>query len=136
MGKRPENYHTRQGQSILDCMKSLGDSHVTASQIARRLEDLGEPVGQTTVYRRLEKLAAGGIIRKYTLPDGKGACYQYVSSGSRCREHFHLKCESCGALIHTDCDFLDEIAEHLRRRHHFQIDLLKTCFYGTCNKCR
>jgi Fur family ferric uptake transcriptional regulator len=134
-GKRPEKYHTRQGQSILDYMKSLGGGHVTVNQIVRHFEDAGETVGQTTVYRHLEKLAAGGMIRKYVLRDGKSACYQYIQDEKHCREHFHLKCESCGALIHADCDFLDGIARHLLRRHHFQINLLKTVFYGTCKKC-
>jgi Fur family ferric uptake transcriptional regulator len=135
-GKRPANYHTRQGQSILDYMKSLGGSHVTVNQVVRHFEGTEEAVGQTTVYRRLEKLAAEGMIRKYILHDGKSACYQYISGEKNCREHFHLKCENCGALIHVDCDFLDEIARHLLHRHHFQINMLKTVFYGTCKKCR
>ena len=135
-GKRPANYHTRQGQSILDYMKSLGGDHVTVNQVVRYFEDTEGAVGQTTVYRHLEKLAAGGLIRKYVLHDGKSACYQYVTDGKQCREHFHLKCESCGALIHADCDFLDEISRHLFHRHRFQINMLKTVFYGTCKKCR
>jgi Fur family ferric uptake transcriptional regulator len=133
---RPVNYHTRQGQSILDYMKSLGDDHVTVNQVVRHFEDAGAAVGQTTVYRHLEKLAAGGLIRKYTLHDGKSACYQYIKDGKNCREHFHLKCEACGVLIHADCDFLNEISRHLLHRHHFQVNLLKTVFYGTCGKCR
>jgi Fur family ferric uptake transcriptional regulator len=134
--KRPANYHTRQGQSILDYMKSLEGVHVTVNQVVRHFEDTEEAVGQTTVYRHLEKLAADGMIRKYILHDGKSACYQYINGEKNCREHFHLKCESCGALIHVDCDFLNEISRHLLHRHHFKIDLLKTVFYGTCNICR
>ncbi|MDR2619421.1 MAG: transcriptional repressor [Treponema sp.] len=134
-GKRPEKYHTRQGRSILDYIKSLGSGHVTVTQIVRHFEDTEEAVGQTTVYRHLEKLAAKGVIRKYILHDGKSACYQYVSGEKHCSEHFHLKCETCGALIHADCDFLDEIAQHLLGKHHFQINMLKTVFYGTCKKC-
>jgi Fur family ferric uptake transcriptional regulator len=116
-------------------MKSLGGSHVTVTQIVRHFENTEEAVGQTTVYRHLEKLAAGGMIRKYVLHDGKSACYQYINEEKHCREHFHLKCEQCGTLIHVDCDFLDEIAQHLLRRHHFRINMLQTVFYGTCKKC-
>jgi Fur family ferric uptake transcriptional regulator len=133
--KRPVNYHTRQGQCILDYMKSLGGSHITVNQIVRHFEDTEEAVGQTTVYRHLEKLTAEGLIRKYVLHDGKSACYQYINEEKHCREHFHLKCEHCGILIHVDCDFLNEIARHLLRKHHFQINMLQTVFYGTCKKC-
>jgi Fur family ferric uptake transcriptional regulator len=132
---RPANYNTRQGQRILEYMKSLGDAHVTIPQMARYFEEANEPVGHTTIYRRLEKLAAGGKIRKFVLHDEKTTCYQYVDEGARCREHFHLKCEVCGGLFHVDCDFLDKIEKHLARTHGFQINLLKTVFYGTCGKC-
>jgi Fur family ferric uptake transcriptional regulator len=135
-GKRPEKYNTRQGQSILDYMKSLGGDHVTVNQVVRHFEDTEEAVGQTTVYRHLEKLAAGGMIRKYILHDGKSACYQYINGEKNCREHFHLKCEHCGALIHVDCNFLEKIARHLFQQHQFQVNMLKTVFYGTCKKCR
>jgi Fur family ferric uptake transcriptional regulator len=133
--KRPANYRTRQGQCILDYMKSLKGGHVTINDIVRHFEDAEELIGQTTVYRHLEKLAAKGKIRKYVLHDGKSACYQYIENEKKCREHFHLKCESCGALIHMDCELLDEIEKHLLRRHNFQINMLKTVFYGTCKKC-
>jgi Fur family ferric uptake transcriptional regulator len=134
MAKRPAHYHTRQGVSILDYMKSRGGAHVTVTQAIRHFEDAEEAVGQTTVYRHLEKLAAEGKIRKYVM-DGKSACYQYIDNEQNCREHFHLKCERCGSLIHADCDFLDEIARHVLDRHYFQINVLRTVFYGTCKKC-
>jgi Fur family ferric uptake transcriptional regulator len=133
--KRPASYHTRQGQCILDYLKSLGGSHVTVHQIVRHFEDAEEVIGQTTVYRHLEKLTTQGKIRKYVLNEDKSACYQYVDNEASCREHFHLKCEICGSLIHVDCDFLDEIEGHFRSEHDFQINMLKTVFYGTCKQC-
>ncbi|MDR1251595.1 MAG: transcriptional repressor [Treponema sp.] len=131
--KRPVNYHTRQGQHILDYMRSLGDRHVTVNQLVRYFEDIKDGIGQTTIYRHLERLAAEGTIRKYTVSGG--ACYQYISDNTKCREHFHLKCEICGSLIHEDCELLDEIELHLRVGHNFQINVLKTIFYGTCKTC-
>ncbi|MDR1956832.1 MAG: transcriptional repressor [Treponema sp.] len=133
--KRPVQYHTRQSQGILDYLRSLGDRHVTVNQLVRYFEATEEAIGQTTIYRHLEKLVSEGKIRKYVLRDGTSACYQYLDIDLPCREHFHLKCEICGGLIHADCDLLDEIAEHLLSTHDFQINLLKTVFYGTCKKC-
>jgi Fur family ferric uptake transcriptional regulator len=136
--KRPPQYHTRQGQIILDYMRTLGDAHVTVSQLVRRFAGAGEAgsgISQTTIYRQLEKLLARGKIRKYLPGDGESACYQYVEDGQLCREHFHLKCEVCGALIHADCEMLDTINRHLLAEHDFQINALKTVLYGTCKKC-
>jgi Fur family ferric uptake transcriptional regulator len=133
--QRPANYRTRQGDRILEYLRSLGDSHVTVTQITRHFADMEEHIGQTTIYRRLEKLAEEGAVRKYVLSDGNSACYQYVDTHALCREHFHLVCETCGALIHADCDFLDEIQAHLLREHDFHINTLKTVLYGTCKTC-
>jgi Fur family ferric uptake transcriptional regulator len=132
---RPAHYTTEQGKLILDYVASLGDRHVTANQIVRYFENREAGIGQTTVYRHLEKLVDLGKLRKYLLQEGKGACYQYIDPEKECREHFHLKCEECGALIHIDCDLLNEIRRHLLRSHDFQINLLKTTFYGRCKKC-
>jgi Fur family ferric uptake transcriptional regulator len=134
--KRPAVYNTHQGKLILDYMSSLGDGHITVNQLARYFEDKGMSVGQTTIYRRLEKLVDAGKIRKYLLLEGGSACYQYIANDKECREHFHLKCETCGGLIHLDCDLLDEIRRHLLIKHDFQINMLKTIFYGKCKKCR
>ncbi|MDR2375006.1 MAG: transcriptional repressor [Treponema sp.] len=133
--KRPANYHTRQGEDILDYIRSLGGRHVTISSMARYFADRDETIGQTTIYRHLERLAAEGSIHKYVLGDGKSACYQYVDNKAVCREHFHLICDRCGALIHVDCDLLEELRAHLLLEHKFQIDLLKTVLYGTCDTC-
>jgi Fur family ferric uptake transcriptional regulator len=120
---------------ILDYMRSLGGMHVTVTQLVRRFSDEAAGIGQATIYRHLERLAAEGRIRKFVLSDGRSACYQYVDGAAGCREHFHLICETCGSLIHMDCGLLDEIEVHLRKKHDFKINILKTVFYGTCKKC-
>jgi Fur family ferric uptake transcriptional regulator len=134
--QRPSTYHTQQGERILDYMASLGGGHVTVSQIVRHFETEEPVIGQTTIYRHLEKLVQGGKIRKYLLSGGASACYQYITGDKKCREHFHLKCEQCGILIHLDCTLLNKIRRHLLKSHNFQINTLKTVFYGKCEKCR
>jgi Fur family ferric uptake transcriptional regulator len=134
--KRPGVYSTQQGKLILDYLESVGDSHVTVCQILRHFENSGADIGQTTIYRHLEKLTDDGKVRKYVLPESKSACYQYVPPQETCREHFHLKCETCGRLIHLDCDFLNNIQRHVLDTHNFEINMLKTTFYGKCEECR
>ncbi|MDR1903741.1 MAG: transcriptional repressor [Treponema sp.] len=132
--KRPASYNTQQRKLILDYMAVLGDNHVTAGQIARHFEHEDAAIGQTTIYRHLEKLVNDGRIRKYFLNEGDSACYQYIDNKD-CQGHFHLKCEKCGKLIHLDCDLLNEIQEHVLNKHNFQINMLKMVFYGKCKEC-
>lgn len=132
---RPASYATRQGKRILDYLESLKGRHVTVWEAARYFADAGEGIGQTTIYRHLEKLTEEGKLRKYILSEGKSACYQYVEGGAKCREHFHLKCEKCGTLIHLECDALNKIRRHIFKEHRFRINALKTVFYGRCERC-
>ncbi|MDR3207406.1 MAG: transcriptional repressor [Oscillospiraceae bacterium] len=133
---RPTSYHTRQGEAILAYLASLEGGHVTVEQIAAHLDGQGAGVGVTTIYRHLDKLAADGRVRRYTLDGAAGSCYQYVDDWTPCREHFHLKCEACGGLYHLRCDTLGELADHVAQEHGFQIDPMKTTFYGLCRNCR
>ena len=87
---------------------------MTAEEVYGELHSNGSTVGRTTVYRHLEKLYAEGAIRKFLTGDNSGACFQYVDNPEACHNHYHLRCNSCGRLIHTDCDFLNELAEHIK----------------------
>ena len=126
-------YKTRQGELILEYLKTSEKPHLTAGDIAAHLRESGA-VGVATVYRQLDKMVEAGLVRKYSL-DG-GACYQYVGEGGGCREHFHLKCLGCGALIHVDCEFLGGLAPHILEHHGFQVDNRRTVMYGLCKECR
>jgi Fur family ferric uptake transcriptional regulator len=141
--KRSTGYNTRQSQAILTYIASLGGSHVTAGQIAGHFESIGAPIGLTTVYRHLDKLVRGGSARRYIMEGVSGSChqYEYVGGDIRARvheesaEHFHLKCEDCGTLLHLRCEALIGLPESVYEEHAFRIDVSKTVFYGKCADC-
>lgn len=37
--------------------------------------------------------------------------------GHHCEEHLHLQCVKCGKIIHLECEFMDEISEHILKDH-------------------
>ncbi len=125
-------YKTKQKTLIIDCLRGTKGRHFTADDIAESLS--GQHVGKTTIYRHLDKLVSEGEVRKYIIDDKSSACYQYI--GDTVCEHFHLKCTSCGELIHADCTFLDELSQHIGKEHRFAVDMSKTVFYGICDMCR
>jgi len=128
-------YKTKQGEQITALLKKYSDKHLTADEVSELLRDEGNAVGKATVYRNLDKLVAGGQVRRYTLEDGNPACYQYIGS-EQCREHFHLKCLRCGAVIHLECDYLSDLNRHLLEHHAFEVDNSKIVLYGICGNCR
>lgn len=129
------NYKTKQKTAILQCIKGMGDKHFTIHGLCETLSKNGDAVGRTTVYRMVEKLSNDGILRKFTMPQGDSSCYQYVGEGNHCHEHFHLKCEKCGNLIHMECDDMNNLAEHIKSHHGFSLNPLKTVIYGVCEGC-
>lgn len=132
---RPVTYNTKQRKAIFDFIVSQTGAHVTAAQIAKYFENENAPIGRTTIYRHLDKLTESGKIRRYITDGISGACYQYVDDKAPCDSHIHLKCESCGELLHLECTKLYEIQKHVTDQHAFRVNSLKTVFYGICENC-
>ncbi|MFA6947888.1 MAG: transcriptional repressor [Eubacteriales bacterium] len=130
----PKEYKTKQRELILACLRDNAGRHMSAAELTDELRQNENAVGQTTVYRTLERLVGEGIAHKYTAADGMSACYQYAER-DECRGCYHLVCSSCGELIHISCEFLDELSEHIYADHRFRIDPFKTVLYGICEKC-
>lgn len=132
---RSANYNTKQKEHILKLLMENSSSHTTAGYISSYLQSQGTPVGIATIYRYLDQLADEGIIRKYTIDNKTGACYQYIGEKKECREHFHLKCVKCEKLFHVECDYLSDLEKHILSHHGFTIDHTKTVLYGCCKDC-
>ena len=129
-------YRTKQKQIVLDSFQANRGVHITAAQAVAQLHAQGENIAPSTVYRCMERLENEGVLRKYIIDETSAACWQYVEEPGQCHDHFHLKCTGCGALLHVDCDYLDTLADHILEHHGFEIDNLKTVFYGLCESCR
>ena len=129
------SYKTKQKVTITNEIKSMGDRHFTVDGICEKLAAKGETAGRTTVYRLLERLSDDGVLRKFAMPQGDSVCYQYIGEHNNCREHFHLKCEKCGSLIHMDCHEMNELAKHIKNHHGFSLNPFKTVIYGVCEAC-
>ena len=130
-----QEYKTKQKEVLIECLVENKNVHLTAIGISQRLRDKGQSMGMSTVYRHLDKLVANGLVRKYIVDENSSACYQYIDPLKECSEQFHLKCNSCGRLIHVDCSLMKKIAEHMKNSHGFVVDSTKTLLYGTCREC-
>ena len=128
-------YKTKQHDLILSFLESNANEHFTAEEIYQQLHDSGHSVGKTTVYRHLVQLEKDNKVRKYISDGDNGACYEYINCECSHNEHFHLKCQWCGDLIHLDCNYLHDLNNHVMSNHNFKIDYTKTVLYGKCSKC-
>lgn len=128
-------YATASRKKILKFLNDNSSRTVAAADIDDYLKEQGHEVNITTIYRYLDKLAKEGTVIKYVAEKGDRAVYQYVEVGHRCEEHLHLKCVKCGSILHLECDFMDEIAEHIGKEHGFALQCKNSIIYGICREC-
>lgn len=129
-------YNTKQRDKIMAYLKEKKNEHITVECLIDDFRQQGIAIGTSTVYRYLDLLVKEGVVWKYTIEEGCPACFQYAAPAIECREHFHLKCSGCGKLFHVESANLQKAQEELAEKYGFQVDSLKTVFYGYCESCR
>jgi Fur family ferric uptake transcriptional regulator len=127
------NYETKQSKLVYDFLQKNTQKHFSAEEVYFAIKENGDNIGRTTVYRQLDRLVEEHKARKFFSGDNNSCCYQFESES--CHNHYHLRCSSCGTLIHTECDFLDKLSQHIFNDHNFKIDGSKTVLYGICKNC-
>lgn len=123
-----KTYKTRQREEILSIFEREPDRCFSAREL---ITEGGLSAAQATVYRTLSMLTDEGTIRRFKSSIG-GDCYKLA-----CRhdDHIHFVCNRCGEMIHSDCEFIGKMADHLLASHGFTLDTGNTVIYGTCAKC-
>lgn len=121
-------YNTKQKDKILDIIMKK-DHEFTIKDIHTEIPE----VGLTTIYRLIDKLVENNSINKYIGKDNI-TYYQYLE---KCDEdnHFYLKCEKCGDIIHIDCDCISELKSHILNNHKFKLNKDHIIINGICDKC-
>ena len=134
--EKKSKYNTRQRDLLIDYLKTVPHTHVTAGDIHEHFKSIGINIGVSTIYRQLERLVDEGTVKKFTIDSTSPACFEYDDSieeeNTSC---FHCKCVDCGKLIHLKCEEIKEISTHLYKVHNFTMMAGRTVFYGLCDKC-
>lgn len=130
-------YKTKQREILIGYLKTLPGIHVTANDVCEYFKKQGASIGQSTVYRHLESLVDEGILKKYIIDGNSPACFEYIGADGQEEAGlcFHCKCEKCGKLIHLHCKEAEALQLHLFEKHRFQVNPIRTVFYGLCEQC-
>ncbi len=122
-------YNTKQKDIILDIIKKQ-KSEFTIKDIYSKLNN---NVGLTTIYRLVDKLVLEGIISK-TIGTDNITYYQYLEKCAK-ENHFYLKCDKCGKLIHVDCKCINDLTNHILTKHNFKSNKEHIIISGICKSC-
>jgi len=128
-----KKYHTRQKELILECMKEQAGTYLTIHEVEELIKAKEQKIGQTTIYRNLDKLAEERKLIKASIEGYSGNCYRYIPEEER--NLFSLKCEDCGSVVNIKCPELAHLCSHVVEEHHIKINPVKTMFYGKCEEC-
>lgn len=131
-----KEYNTKARKYVLKFLTDNAGTTVSVADIVTFLKEEGISVNFTTVYRCLNKLVSEQKAIKFTQKDGQKAVFQLANHENSCDEHLHIQCVKCGKLMHLDCDFMNEMSEHILKEHGFSIQCEGSILYGTCDECK
>jgi len=126
-------YNTKQRALLLDYLKRNSDRHFTVSELSNEL-CANNGISISAIYRNLEQLVLSETVRKFPSAEGRESLYQYVGAND-CKEHIHMKCTSCGKLVHADAGVTEAILRNVMRENGFSVSKQETVLYGVCKSC-
>lgn len=106
-----------------------GHQHLTAEEVAQRVQAVLPDVALSTVYRSMDALEELGFVEHRHV--GHGPAVYHLAD----EQHLHLVCESCGAVTELPASTFDAIAEEIGTRHRFRIQPRHFALSGTCERC-
>lgn len=116
-------------RALVETLLASG-SHLTADDLAARVQVTHPEVHRSTVYRTLEALERVGIVVHSHLGHG-GGVYHLADE-----QHQHLVCETCGAVVEVPDDVFAPLASVVRRRYGFSLEPGHFALVGRCRTCR
>lgn len=125
-------YLTDGKKKILSYIKDITGSF-NCQELYEIMVSNNEKIGLTTIYRFLDELEENGEVNKFY--DEKNiANYEFLEQCEK-GNHFYLKCNNCGSLIHIDCDCITDLHKHILKHHKFKSDNKNVIISGICEKC-
>lgn len=123
-------YNTEKRKKIFELLSKNPDKSYTAEQILSEVTEDG--AGKSTVYRLISRMVDEGAIRRVSDRKTRRVTYQHIAKA--CSEHLHLKCKSCGKLIHLDEETSHILERRIMNSVHFEVEDGAVLF-GRCELC-
>jgi Fur family ferric uptake transcriptional regulator len=131
-------YDTKQKRALLGFLNEHPDGGFSVEELHAALTGAhpDEPIpGKSTLYRLIARLVSEGLVKRFSVGNGRQFAYQIVSCRT-CDAHLHMKCTSCGSLYHMDHAVSERIMAEVLRRSDFSLDEKETVLFGVCKECR
>ena len=116
-----------------EILKVLIDSSqpLTADQIYFHLNQNGEMMNLSTIYRTLSTLSEKGMLQKVVLVDESKTLYEY---NRQIHKHY-LICQDCRAIIPIEHCPIAEYEKQVSQEMNFHVTGHRLSIYGLCQEC-
>lgn len=104
------------------------DGHVDADDMYLRMKNTGSRVSRATVYNTLDLLVECGLVQRHQF----GQNQSYYERAHGYRQHDHIICQQCGAVVEFCDPRIQEIKTLMQRIYGFEIEAHNLQFYGKC----
>lgn len=121
---------TRPRQLVWEVLCS-SQRHLTAEEVAARVNEVDPGVNLASVYRSLALFADLDLARESRLGDQGASRWEQAHPD----DHFHLVCGTCGEVRHHAGDLVERIRSHLGSDHGFRADSIDLVVTGRCRTC-
>lgn len=105
------------------------DAHLTAEDLAAKVQADHPDVHRSTIYRSLRDLEELGIVDHVHL--GHGAAVYHLADDV----HRHLMCDACGTVIEVDDQVFASLERTLLEEHGFRLRPGHFAVAGRCRGC-
>jgi Fur family ferric uptake transcriptional regulator len=116
-------------RAVLEVLVRTDGDHLSAEELATRVQAQHPDVHLSTVYRTLEAFEEAGLVTHVHLGHSPST-YHLVGQA-----HHHAVCRACGRVVEVPADVLDSAAERLHAELGFTLDPHHFALEGRCAEC-
>jgi Fur family ferric uptake transcriptional regulator len=125
---------TPQRETILSVFQDLQKGkHLSAEDLYNVLQDKGDPISLSTIYRTLKLMARMGILRELEFAEGHK---HYELNQPYPYHHHHLICVKCNKTIEFKSDSVLKIGSKTAKKSGFHLLDCQLSIHAICPQCQ
>lgn len=125
---------TPQRETILQIFQNLASGHhLSAEDLHTTLQEQGETISLSTIYRTLKMMARMGILRELELAEGHK---HYEINQPYPHHHHHLICVRCNKTIEFKSDTVLKSGSRVAQREGYHLLDCQLTIHAVCPTCQ
>lgn len=128
---RDQGYRLTSPRWLVWSVLRSAEAHLTAEEIASRVNETDPTVNISSVYRSLTLFEELDLVRRSHLGIDESARWEIAHPD----DQFHLVCGTCGSVDHHVGELVEHIRSHLGEHHGFAADSVDLVVTGVCPDC-